>query len=221
MRHRAAGAVMGGIPERRARARSAIFRGVHPVEPVRRSSPVRAEALLKLDDVQVLQRAGSGDAAAFPVCVERFGPLVWTLARQLLADRTEAEDAVQDVLIELWRCADRYRGRLRQRQLRGMRSLDAADEVRSGSGLGSSAGLGSASQPANKDDARTAVREFDRLRPEQRDVIRLAVQAGWNHEQIAAHLSMPLGTVKTHLRRGILRIREALGVGSAEGEGTS
>jgi len=108
MRHRAAGAVMGGIPERRARARSAIFRGVHPVEPVRRSSPVRAEALLKLDDVQVLQRAGSGDAAAFPVCVERFGPLVWTLARQLLADRTEAEDAVQDVLIELWRCADRY-----------------------------------------------------------------------------------------------------------------
>ena len=184
----------------------------------------------------MLQRAATGDATAFPACVDRFGPLVWTLARQLIADRTEAEDAVQEVFVELWRCADRYdpsvasarafvatiarrrlidRGRVRQRQMRGMQSLEGTDDARI---------RATTHKSTVDDDARDALRELDRLRPEQRDVIRLAVQAGWNHEQIAAHLSMPLGTVKTHLRRGILRIREVLGAtagGPGEGEGTS
>lgn len=52
--------------------------------------------------------------------------------------------------------------------------------------------------------------EFERLRPEQQKVIRLSVHAGWTHERIAEHLGMPVGTVKTHLRRGLLELRDAL-----------
>jgi RNA polymerase sigma-70 factor (ECF subfamily) len=155
--------------------------------------------------------------------VDRFGPLVWTLARQLLANRSDAEDAVQEVFAEIWRVADRFdpsiasarafvatiarrrlidRGRTRQRFDR-----DAGEPLSDAT----------VSPERTPDEAivageagRTAMEAFGRLRPEQQKVIRLAVHEEWTHDRIAEYLGMPVGTVKTHLRRGLLELRDVL-----------
>jgi hypothetical protein len=56
----------------------------------------------------LLQRASRGDAAAVKECVSRFGPLVWGLARRMSPTRADAEDAVQDVYLDLWAHGDRF-----------------------------------------------------------------------------------------------------------------
>lgn len=174
-------------------------------------------------DSELLQCAARGQGHAFPACIDRFGPLIWTLARRMLANRGDAEDAVQEIFAELWRVADRFdpaiasarsfvatiarrrlidRGRVRQRMNRDAQGA-LPDEL---GGMGAT--------PLERLDhderARTAMEEFGRLRAEQQKVIRLAVHESWTHERIAEHLAMPVGTVKTHLRRGLLQLRDRL-----------
>ena len=60
------------------------------------------------------------------------------------------------------------------------------------------------------EQAGVASEAFEQLRPEQQQVLRLAIHHGRSHEQIAATTGMPLGTVKTHARRGLIRLRQLL-----------
>jgi RNA polymerase sigma-70 factor (ECF subfamily) len=59
-------------------------------------------------------------------------------------------------------------------------------------------------------EAAVAAQAMSQLRPEQQEVLRLAIYEGLSHKEIASATGMPLGTVKTHVRRGLLHIREAL-----------
>ncbi|MCC7306322.1 MAG: sigma-70 family RNA polymerase sigma factor, partial [Acidobacteria bacterium] len=65
-------------------------------------------------------------------------------------------------------------------------------------------------------EANDAVKALNALRPEQRQVLQLSIVQGLSHQEIADHTGMPLGTVKTHARRGILQAREFLGLGNLE-----
>jgi RNA polymerase sigma-70 factor (ECF subfamily) len=65
-------------------------------------------------------------------------------------------------------------------------------------------------------EARQAAEAMKILRPEQRQILQLSIVQGFSHQEIANALDMPLGTVKTHARRGILQVREFLGIGSTE-----
>ena len=62
---------------------------------------------------------------------------------------------------------------------------------------------------------------LDRLRPEQREVLQLALVQGHSHQQVAARTGLPLGTVKSHARRGLKRVREMLGVPDPSPTGSS
>lgn len=200
---------------------------------------LRSGGSLTPTDAELLQQAAQGDPHVFRTCIDRFGPLVWTLARQILANKSDAEDAVQEVFAEVWRVAPRFdpaiasarafvatiarrrlidRGRVRQRIDR-----DASAELPESTTAASQNPL---DRLAKDEQARSAMSEFGRLRIEQQKVIRLAVHEEWTHERIAEHLDMPVGTVKTHLRRGLLRLRESLsaagdGNGTGREEGTS
>ncbi|MGL4552890.1 MAG: RNA polymerase sigma factor, partial [Gemmataceae bacterium] len=59
-------------------------------------------------DASLLQRIAAGDADAVPACLGRYGGLVWTLALRALRNPADAEDAVQEVFIDLWRSAGRF-----------------------------------------------------------------------------------------------------------------
>jgi RNA polymerase sigma-70 factor (ECF subfamily) len=180
-------------------------------------------------DADLLIQVGAGDAGAFPACVDRFGPLVWTLARRLLAQRSEAEDAVQEVFMEIWRCADRFdpsvaSARAFVATIARRRLIDHGRSSRRHHRPGMPAEVAVApaddsplERSAKSEAEHAALAGLARLRPEQQKVLRLAIGESWTHERIATHLGLPVGTVKTHLRRGLLRLREdlreALGIG--------
>jgi RNA polymerase sigma-70 factor (ECF subfamily) len=171
----------------------------------------------------LLQRVARGDADAVRDCIRRFGPLVWSLARRYVG--VEAEDAVQEVFVDLWRSAERYdpnvasevafvsmiarrrlidRRRAVGRRPRTQELDEAPTAVHGGSERIEACG-----------EAVLAAKVLAQLRPEQRDVLVLGACHGMSHQEIAESLGIPLGTVKAHARRALMRVREAL-VGSAD-----
>lgn len=167
----------------------------------------------------LLHAAGKGEPAAIRACLEAFGPLVWSLARRGSPTREDAEDAVQEVFLDLWKSASRYDPRIaseaafvatitRRRLIdraRARKRRPAAEPV-------SEPRLPPSSQ-ASADVCVEAARAADalgKLRPEQREVLLLATVHGLTHEEIAEARGIPLGTVKAHARRGLLRVRELL-----------
>ena len=172
----------------------------------------------------LLQRVAKGDAAAVDDCLDQYGDLVWSLARRHCMEREEAEDAVQEIFIDLWRSAARFdpsrgsevtfictiarrrlidRNRYRQRQLR-TESLETREgEVRDIHDI-------KADQVEAQAEAALAVEAMDQLDPKEREVILLSVYQGMSHSQIARHTDLPLGTVKTCIRRGLMRVSDLL-----------
>ena len=171
----------------------------------------------------VLPRIAAGDPAAVADCIARYGGLVWSLARRFLGNAADAEDAVQDVFIELWKNAGRYdpalasestyvtmiaRRRLIDRQRRAGRApavQPLPDEPPAAPAGGDRAEI--------VDEAAKAAAVLGELRPDERRVIQMAVYQGLTHEEIAAATGLPVGTVKTHIRRGLIRVRERLTAG--------
>ncbi len=171
----------------------------------------------------VLTRIAAGDPTAVPECIARYGALVWSLARRFLGNTTDAEDAVQDVFIDLWKNAARYdparaseptyitmiaRRRLIDRKRRAGRTVTAQPLPEETIGGG-----GNNSHLEIQDEAAKAAAALNELREEERRVIQMAVYQGLTHEEIAATTGLPIGTVKTHIRRGLIRVRERLSVG--------
>jgi RNA polymerase sigma factor (sigma-70 family) len=170
----------------------------------------------------LLPRVAHGDAAAVREVLSRYGGLVWTLAQRMLANRADAEDAVQEIFLDLWSHAGRFDPKLASEAtfvaLLARRRL--IDRRRRGSRRPTPqplppqlAGPDEADAPAElADEARHARAALAQLRPEQRRVLELAIDRGLTHEEIARVTGLPLGTVKTHARRGLIRLRELLDV---------
>lgn len=154
-------------------------------------------------------------------CLQAYGGLVWSLARRMLRNNEDAEDAVQEIFVDVWKNAERYddeqaseatfiamiaRRRLIDRiRLAGRRiSADSLEDA--------------AVQPWARSDlqmqicieAKDAARAMEGLRPEQKHVLYLSIVQGLSHQEIADHTGMPLGTVKAHARRGMIHTREVL-----------
>lgn len=170
------------------------------------------------DSTPLLARVAAGDSAAVRECLAVFGGLVWSIARRF--EPAEAEDAVQEIFLDLWKSAGRYdprvateiafvamlaRRRLIDRRRSRMRrpATEGIDELPSFPDA-------QAPQPDTCAEAEQAARALQRLRPEQRQVLVLSTCHGLSHGEIAAQTGMPLGTVKAHARRGLLSIRAAL-----------
>lgn len=173
----------------------------------------------------LLARAAGGDEASVRECLSRFGSLVWGLARRMSPTRADAEDAVQDIFLDLWAHGRRYdperaseeafvaviaRRRLidRRRKLARRPATESIDALIERRGDLPEAPQGSTVESSA--EAALTVRAMSHLRPEQREVLRLSIAQGLTHEEIAQHTGMPLGTVKAHSRRGLTRIRARL-----------
>lgn len=178
----------------------------------------------------ILKRIASGDRSAVQDCLDKYGGLVWSLARKMLRGSDDAEDVVQEIFIDIWKNAERFdeaqasettfvamiaRRRLIDRIRYSSRRISAdslEDVVR---------------EPANRSDqkiqlsveAGQVAEAMRTLRPEQQQVLQLSIVQGLSHQEIADATGMPLGTVKTHARRGIIQAREFLGLGSEDGKG--
>jgi RNA polymerase sigma-70 factor (ECF subfamily) len=171
----------------------------------------------------VLQRIASGEAAAVRECIDEYGALVWSLARRLSRTPSDAEDATQEIFLDIWRSASRFdasqgsdkvfiamiaRRRLidRLRKTTNEPPMDPVEVLESvvwsDPGTASEISL----------EAEQATRALQELRPEQRQVLELGLLHGLSQSEIATRLGMPLGTVKSFMRRGLIRLREFLNV---------
>ncbi|MBC7835041.1 MAG: sigma-70 family RNA polymerase sigma factor [Phycisphaerales bacterium] len=170
----------------------------------------------------LLQRVARGDEGAVRAVLDAYGGLVWTLASRALA-RAEAEDAAQEIFIDLWKSAGRFdpgvasevtfvamiaRRRIIDRRRKLGREPAATPVSESMDGSGSSHSPSEMLERA--EDVRRALGAIAQLRPEQQRVLRLSLQQGLSHERIAEATGLPLGTVKTHARRGLMTVRETL-----------
>lgn len=188
---------------------------------------LRQQSIAKIVAQGILQKIAAGDRAAVDECLKKYGGLVWSLARRMLRNSDDAEDAVQEIFLDVWKNAAKFddaqasettfiamiaRRRLIDRIRFSSRriSADALDEVMT--------------EPVDRADrkmqtsleANDAVKALNALRPEQREVLQLSIVQGLSHQEIANKTGMPLGTVKTHARRGILQAREFLGLGNLD-----
>jgi RNA polymerase sigma-70 factor (ECF subfamily) len=187
-----------------------------------------AESSPLADDSELLAAVRRGDRLAFRALYDRLAPEVLALCERILHHRADAEDAVADVFWELWQRRDRYdaaRGGARpyvmtlarSRAIDRLRSQAARPEARGDSPTRIpedeelAACVTSPEESAAHAELRTRVAAaLAGLDARQREAMELAYYEGLSHQQIADRLAAPLGTVKTHIRKGLGKLRFAL-----------
>ena len=172
-------------------------------------------------DWMLMHRVAAGDEAAIAELYDRFGSLVYKVARQLMPTRAEAEDAVQEVFIRLWQTADRYDPR-RARLVTWVMLLarrHLIDRIRR-SAVRPTTMAFDPSRPATSDgpapqDRSTADDRNERLLAAiaalpvlQREVIERAYLQGFTLREVSEQLNTPIGTIKSALSRGLNKLRE-------------
>jgi RNA polymerase sigma-70 factor (ECF subfamily) len=173
----------------------------------------------------MLQRVARGDRAAFEQFYDRTSRVVYGTIRRVLRDPAQSEEVSQEVFIEIWRTAGKFdntRGGA-MAWVVTMAHRRAVDRVRS-------------EQAATNREEKIALRDLERpydsvseeveqnlerervvralgdLTDLQREAVTLAFYGGHTHTEVAELLDVPLGTIKTRIRDGLIRLRDALGV---------
>jgi RNA polymerase sigma-70 factor (ECF subfamily) len=175
----------------------------------------------------LLERVATGDKAAFSDLYDEVAPRVFGLVKRLLIDHSQSEEVTQEVFLEIWQTATRFdpnKGGATTWILT-MAHRRAVDRVR-------------ASQSSRDRDLKVGIRDFSadydhvtesvevsvehervekamsRLTELQRQAIQLSYYGGYSNSEVASILSVPIGTVKTRIRDGMIRLRDELGVAS-------
>jgi RNA polymerase sigma-70 factor, ECF subfamily len=193
----------------------------------RLTSVPTSESVEDLSIESLLREVADGSRAAFAEMYDRISSRVMGLVTRLLRDRAQSEEVTQEVFLEIWQSASKFD------QNRGsgmawvltMAHRRAVDRIRS-------------AQKSHERDIKIGIRdmerEFDgvaesveirlenervkvamaRLTPLQREAVILAYYGGYSHSEMSQILGIPLGTVKTRLRDGMIRLRDELGVTS-------
>ncbi len=168
----------------------------------------------------ILQRISAGDPSAVSDCLNEYGGLVWRLSLRYLGSHADAEDATQEIFISLWTSAHRFdpakgsepafvatvaHRRLidhkRSAFVRRTTPLDRSPETAADAPT-------QLEGAARGSEAEIAAKAFGQLPDDERQALWMAVRGGLTHTQIAAATDLPVGTVKSRLRRGVQRLRE-------------
>ena len=176
---------------------------------------------------QLLARVATGDQGAFGQLYDQMAPRVLGLVKRLLRDHAQSEEVTQEIFLEVWQSATRYDSSKGAAVgwIMTMAHRRAVDRVR-------------ASQSSRDRDVKIGIRDFNpvydnvsqtvetriehervekamlRLTELQRQAVSLAYYGGYSHSEVAELLSVPIGTVKTRVRDGMIRLRDELGVAS-------
>ena len=174
--------------------------------------------------VTLMEAVQRGDRSAFAALYDQLSPSVYGLARRVVRDPARAEEVVQDAMVEVWRRATRFdseQGSVRSWVLM-ITHRRAVDRVRTEqSRRDREERVASRDQEPPSDvvsdqvehdfERQRVVRALDALTPLQREAVKLAYYSGLTHQEIAEALDAPLGTVKTRIRDGMIRLRDSLG----------
>lgn len=178
------------------------------------------------DLADLLSRSAKGDAASFAQLYDATSARVYGLAVRVVRDPAQAEEVAQEAFLQVWRHASRYDAR-RGSVLSWILTIvhrRAVDRVRAAeSASHRETEYENRSHPVGHDttaeaveaslDARRVHSALAGLTPIQREAVELAYLGGYTHTEVASMLDLPLGTAKTRIRDGLIRLRDAMGVG--------
>jgi RNA polymerase sigma factor (sigma-70 family) len=185
--------------------------------------PETTQGFARIEDLamteSILDRVARGDQKAVRECIDEFGGLVWAIARRMTRSRADAEDAVQEIFVDVWRSAARFDAQQGTEKvfittIARRRLIDRIRRSRMNAFMDSEEVLEDLrfAEPGNggeiRAEAEQAAKVVARLRPDQRKVLRMGLLEGMTHSEIASATGMPLGTVKTQMRRGLIQVRQ-------------
>ena len=177
---------------------------------------------------ELLKRSSLGDSEAFARFYDATAARAFGLAVRVVRDRAQAEEVAQEAFLEVWRSASRYdrsRGSaigwlltiVHRKSVDRVRSAEAAsrratryDHGNHSVAHDTTAEAAEASMEAGR--VRSALKSLTRV---QREALELAYFGGYTHTEVATMLDLPVGTAKTRIRDGLIRMRDAMGVKTA------
>jgi len=170
----------------------------------------------------ILSLIAKGEDRAFNLLIEQYGNLVWSIGRKFLYKESDVEDAVQDVFVAIWKAAEKFdhtkasevtfismiaRRRFIDylRKVSKHRNLQSIDDD-NGQELFKESILNESTDLQLIKDA------IGTLETEDQELLKLSIYQGYSHSEIAKLLNIPLGTVKTRIRRNLIKLKELFGI---------
>ena len=178
----------------------------------------RSKNTQKIED-SILFSLAKEETGAFEKLVDQYGNLIWSIARRYLSNQTEAEDAVQEVFIAIWKSAGRFdpakasevtfvsmiaRRRLidHVRKIYRHKNLEPIDDCFDDDALQTKSILDQST------DVKIISEAINQFEEEDKELLSLSIYQGYSHSEISKLMNIPLGTVKTKLRRNLIKLRE-------------
>ena len=175
----------------------------------------------------LLVRTAAGDETAFASLYDTLSPRVFGLLLRVILNRSQAEEVLQEVFLEIWQSAGAFapnkgQGRSWVLTIAHRRAVDRVRSSQSATDRDVKAGMRELNTPAERVDERVetaieaekVVRALAALPGPQQEALTLAYYGGYSQSEIAALVGAPLGTVKTRMRDGLSRLRTEMGVTS-------
>lgn len=178
------------------------------------------------DLAELLKRSGRGDEGAFAQLYDATSARAYGLAVRVIRDPSQAEEVMQEAFLEIWRTASRFdpaKGSavswiltlVHRKSVDRVRSAEASTrrdttyhQANQAVEHDSTAEAAQASM-----EARRVRQALDSLTEVQREALELAYFKGYTHTEVASFLDLPVGTAKTRIRDGLIRLRDTMGVG--------
>lgn len=174
----------------------------------------------------LLRLSARGDQEAFTRLYDETSARVFGLVLRVVRDRAQAEEVTQEVFLQVWRTASRYdesKGSALSwlMTLAHRRAVDRVRAAEAASRQDTSYHRNSHQVPHDATaeaaeaslEARRVRAALTELTPVQREALELAYFGGYTHTEVATQLDLPVGTAKTRIRDGLIRLRDAMGVG--------
>ena len=197
---------------------------------------IQAQLARNEEDYNLLMRTIQRDQAAFARLYDKYSPLIYTIVVRMVQSTGEAEDLLQEIFMQIWNKASLfseskgsvYTWIVTIARRKAIDRLRSKDNVSRGASLDEDSTL-AIPDPAPKADPLLATisaeheslmkSAFALLGEDQRTVLEMGFYEGFTHVQIAERLNVPLGTVKTRMRQGLIRLRDHLKAGLREDRG--
>ncbi len=179
----------------------------------------RVSAMQSDDNDSILARIAAGEDGSFDLLIEKYGNLVWSIGKKFLYRQSDVEDAVQEVFIAIWKSADKFDSNkakeitfvsmiARRRFIDHLRKISKHKNLESIDEDNSTHQLYKESMLNESTDLQLIKNSIKSLDIDDQELLNLSIYQGYSHAEISKLLNLPLGTVKTKIRRNLIKLQE-------------